>query len=807
MSSHEDLFDNPFFQLLKRKYTSIYAQVESQCFTVCVPTSTALPPQHLLQNITKHIVGPSRSHTLPLHSWDAGYFFLFFPSFSSFLRQPINSSLLRVLRCFAWSALTIIQYTEQHILVPSKFFAGVYHVLDHADEQVEIDRDKIFKSGGGKANPHAHLATILFDELFYNKEYQSYRVLCVDRPLVPLDASSLTPALSSSSSSSSLPLLSPSSSSSNLRQQQQRGNTTSGEEVDEYSSLVTQLSSATTLQQCDQVLTYFPENAIVLRKMRSQQIEPFVANLSKSVARGKELGAVRSIPPLIEDVVDQLVCANVLFRKLMQQPQHFQTLELVVETWVMGNLSTPLTHVLAERCFVAADEALYHAALQHQHLSPVDAGVRDELFCPDYDAGSISSDPLGTSPSNVAAMGVDSNTTPNGGAAPQVWSDMEFAVNLLQHPHHGLDSPTLTPLEKLRLVTNVVSAIKQGVLLAQHRKQLLVVATSSSSSGLEYPSSTTQQQQQILPPPSAGRPDSAFITTDDLIPLITYVLITAKLRFLHTALFLMQHYVFSPMSTSELGFNLVSFCAAAEHLKSGRLLSNNMMVGGASSSQHSSNLISSTDRMLSASPASTDIDHHRSLNRASSFAGRINSSSHSGNANASTFTIGMGSPPARTVAPFDPTSSVEPSRSLSSVSRGGARRSLVIEPSHGRTFGGSTALAPAHSRTSSLDVQRSVSARQLPHHRSQQPSSHVLPPPTNHRQQNQTQQPQPIIRSVSFSSSSSSTTDANGFQRTRSTVAAPDIIATPNMTIPATVTTTPEGPDFLKHLRSLDSGY
>jgi len=47
--------------------------------------------------------------------------------------------------------------------------------------------------------------------------------------------------------------------------------------------------------------------------------------------------------------------------------------------------------------------------------------------------------------------------------------------------------------------------------------------------------------------------DDGAMTTDDLIPLVTYVLLLAKPRHLHTALFTMHNFVFVSLATSELG--------------------------------------------------------------------------------------------------------------------------------------------------------------------------------------------------------------------------------------------------------------
>ena len=58
------------------------------------------------------------------------------------------------------------------------------------------------------------------------------------------------------------------------------------------------------------------------------------------------------------------------------------------------------------------------------------------------------------------------------------------------------------------------------------------------------------------------------VTTDDLIPFLVYIIILAKPRHLATELFLMSYFTFTNISTSQLGFYLVSLQAAVEYLKS-----------------------------------------------------------------------------------------------------------------------------------------------------------------------------------------------------------------------------------------------
>jgi len=58
------------------------------------------------------------------------------------------------------------------------------------------------------------------------------------------------------------------------------------------------------------------------------------------------------------------------------------------------------------------------------------------------------------------------------------------------------------------------------------------------------------------------------ITTDDLIPLITQVIIQAQPKHLHSNILYMDYFIFANIANTSFGFTLVTFRAAVEYLRS-----------------------------------------------------------------------------------------------------------------------------------------------------------------------------------------------------------------------------------------------
>lgn len=119
----EDILENKFLQTLQNNYSSLYKQVQSNCWLIAVPHSRSLPDGF---KFTKEII-------------------------------------------------------ENHIFKPSPLYTTVYDVPGYMDRSIVIDGTTLHTQSGF---PQQREAKILFEELFYNQEYKQFRVLCIDRPLL-----------------------------------------------------------------------------------------------------------------------------------------------------------------------------------------------------------------------------------------------------------------------------------------------------------------------------------------------------------------------------------------------------------------------------------------------------------------------------------------------------------------------------------------------------------------------------------------------------------------------------------------------
>eukprot|EP01130_Rhizamoeba_saxonica_P017629 TRINITY_DN8587_c0_g1_i1.p1 TRINITY_DN8587_c0_g1~~TRINITY_DN8587_c0_g1_i1.p1 ORF type:complete len:484 (+),score=93.59 TRINITY_DN8587_c0_g1_i1:44-1495(+) len=67
---------------------------------------------------------------------------------------------------------------------------------------------------------------------------------------------------------------------------------------------------------------------------------------------------------------------------------------------------------------------------------------------------------------------------------------------------------------------------------------------------------------------NGGNKDKEAITTDELIPVFSYILTRTNLRYIESDVYYMQNFVFTNISNTELAFNLINFQAAISFLKS-----------------------------------------------------------------------------------------------------------------------------------------------------------------------------------------------------------------------------------------------
>jgi len=123
MNTADELEDNPFFRYLKTKHSKICQHASKNLYVICVPAKGTFQPDQLSQKAI-----------------------------------------------------------ESHIFKPSPYFLGEFCSLDN--RTIRIERNQIFlKEGYTKLG---QVITILGEELFYNEDYQSYKVYCIEKPLEAL---------------------------------------------------------------------------------------------------------------------------------------------------------------------------------------------------------------------------------------------------------------------------------------------------------------------------------------------------------------------------------------------------------------------------------------------------------------------------------------------------------------------------------------------------------------------------------------------------------------------------------------------
>ncbi len=117
----EDLDFNPFFLALQKKFPKLYGQAQDACLMVLVPRASLLGNTTITQ-----------------------------------------------------------QMVEAHIYKPSSLFKDQYDSIGKPAHKIWV-RDRIISTHEGF--PIAMEAHVISEELFYNRQYQPFRVLCIDRVL------------------------------------------------------------------------------------------------------------------------------------------------------------------------------------------------------------------------------------------------------------------------------------------------------------------------------------------------------------------------------------------------------------------------------------------------------------------------------------------------------------------------------------------------------------------------------------------------------------------------------------------------
>eukprot|EP01091_Cochliopodium_minus_P017623 TRINITY_DN6956_c0_g1_i1.p1 TRINITY_DN6956_c0_g1~~TRINITY_DN6956_c0_g1_i1.p1 ORF type:complete len:438 (-),score=106.31 TRINITY_DN6956_c0_g1_i1:568-1851(-) len=274
MEENEDLHENIFFIALKGKYKNTYLQAEKNCYFICIPSNKCLLNN---QDITQDDI-------------------------------------------------------DTHILVPSPFIMGEYITLN--GKTLEIDNSNVITKKGFDQN---RTAKILFEELFYNKDYKKFTVVCIDKPL------------------------------------QGKLNQKKTQETDE---LNLPPPNKRTFNECEKFLYSFPENELVLKK-----IEEYIKSFCKNyfIVKGFEHHSKKKAEELIERASDDLLCVNVIFRKAYNLNKNFDDLQLVIENFVMGKLSEKVYGTIGD-IYTKEDDETFKAINSSQSLQKTDVGVTEAFL-------------------------------------------------------------------------------------------------------------------------------------------------------------------------------------------------------------------------------------------------------------------------------------------------------------------------------------------------------------------------------------------------------------------------------------------
>ncbi len=190
--------------------------------------------------------------------------------------------------------------SDKHILKQSPLDEDDYAVHNSPQYTVRITGHQLTPLTG---YPSDTPVQIRFEELFYGRTERSYRVLCIQRPLLPL-------ASTTGTASTAVPLT----------------RTSSTARLGPLS--VAQLSRIRTLDECRQLLESWPENDLVLKKVQSQ-VQSFAH--SYVIVRGFESQLIARVRQLVEFAVEQLLCANKEFRAVQHNSLVLRDLSLVIE--------------------------------------------------------------------------------------------------------------------------------------------------------------------------------------------------------------------------------------------------------------------------------------------------------------------------------------------------------------------------------------------------------------------------------------------------------------------------------------------
>eukprot|EP01127_Copromyxa_protea_P002855 TRINITY_DN12788_c0_g1_i1.p1 TRINITY_DN12788_c0_g1~~TRINITY_DN12788_c0_g1_i1.p1 ORF type:complete len:503 (-),score=54.06 TRINITY_DN12788_c0_g1_i1:7-1491(-) len=341
------------------------------------------------------------------------------------------------------SALRGLRVTPEiaacHILKPSPLFKEVYVVATVEGKTCEIEDQCIVEKEGWEEKRKIR---IIDEELFYNQHYKPFKVLLVDQPMMGGTASHLTG----------------------------------------YADVPQIMPNPKDWSSCLEYLRSFPENEIVLRKI-DQNTEQF--KQSYVLVKGFEDDAREKVSKLVETAIEQLLCANIFYRKMQDNLRQLRDISLIIESYVMSGL-----------------------------FDMICIGLRQLREADDYKTYSV-----------LNACKVSSLTLKDFDSHPEMTNiDFSGSVSILR----GLNQ-CRHPLQMLYVLTDSVDSI--------------IATVENAGTGL-------------------------MVTTDDLIPIITYVITQSDFAYYESCLYYIENFIFTDISTTKLGFNSTNFRASIMYMKS-----------------------------------------------------------------------------------------------------------------------------------------------------------------------------------------------------------------------------------------------
>ena len=298
---------------------------------------------------------------------------------------------------------------------------------------------------GSKSSSIPIKIPIKFEEVFYNKAKEPYRVICIEHATTgPSDRE--------------------------------------GE--------LARLSALRTFEDCKRYLVADPVTRFVITKMETSALLDFVAEFARGPR--SETAIAHSTEKLVDYVVQQLVIASVEMRKMQERKSLVKQIERVVETWTLGRVGPTIMSSLMQT-FELVDREVHRVLLANQGLTLHNLNLRPELIC-----------------------------------------DFSTAIEMASAHFDRVTAP----VEKLYLMQDIIENIQRTIEL-------------SFSTG--------------------GRLSDNVLSSDDLIPIIVFVLLQAKPQHLNSTLYYVKHFTRTNLTTSQLGFHLTTFTAAAEFIKTDHL--------------------------------------------------------------------------------------------------------------------------------------------------------------------------------------------------------------------------------------------